>query len=231
MLHSFHWVLSVRSCRQVERNSTWHECNLLKYWSWSHAPDRETNRGQVEVSTHDCTTNLCNNALDSTSKIVLSLHIIEWETTVLVSIGASVIVIKLQWLEVLGSFDELLDIQTKLSLCFRLMRSILHCSEDLLYYLLLLILRQIIFEWKVLRCLQSVDRIYQVNLLVIKQVQCWIHSIVGNMHDFFAWARGWRLWIGQDGLMLGLISCLNFLFIVVLVCVVRVEGQSLLRHS
>lgn len=76
------------------------------------------------------------------------------------SIRAPPFIIDLQRLEVLSSFKELLDIEAEL-LSLWLMGRVLICSEHLLDNLLLLILRQIILERKVLARLQVVHGVEQ----------------------------------------------------------------------
>lgn len=160
MLHAFDGVLGVRGGRQVEANGTWHEGNLLQNGPRRHAPNWETNRGQVEIAAHNGATDLSNYTFNGTSQVVLGLHIIKRKTAILMSIRAPPFVIDLQRLEVLSSFKELLDIEAEL-LGLWLMGRVLICSEHLLDNLLLLILRQIILERKVLARLQVVHGVEQ----------------------------------------------------------------------
>lgn len=81
------------------------------------------------------------------------------------SIRAPPFIIDLQRLEVLSSFKELLDIEAEL-LSLWLMGRVLICSEHLLDNLLLLILRQIILERKVLARLQVVHGVDQAELML-----------------------------------------------------------------
>lgn len=147
----------------MEANCAWNESNLLQNWSRCHAPDWETYGRQVEVSTHDCTTDLSNNTFDGTSKIVLSFNVVEREAAIFVGIWASILVINLQRLEVFGPIDEVLDIVAQPAPLLRFVWSVFIGSQHLLYYLLLLILRQIVFEWEVLTRLQVVQRVDQVE--------------------------------------------------------------------
>lgn len=160
LFHSLHGVVGVGSSKQVVGNCSWHDCDLLKDGSWSHAPDWEAYRCQVELATQYCSANLSYAAFDCTSQVVHGFNIIEREAAILVSIWTSKVIVKFQRFELLSSFIDFLGIS--FLICFLIVSCILHVSQNLLYDLLLLMLRQIILKRKIFASLQVFQRINQV---------------------------------------------------------------------